>query len=168
MSSAQKQLVGGIIFLAFSVFYGWEAGNISLFFTREGQVFTARTVPYALSLLGIAFSLYMVVVAAVRLIRQNAAAAQEQTSTDSPPRTLHWRPVVLLIALMGVYAALFSVLGFIVATTGFLIGTFAVLGARGWKSLLVVPIGTVLVFWLLVGVVMNIHLVQGTIWNIFR
>lgn len=162
MSAAHKRLTGGLVFLALSGFYGWEAGNIALFFTREGQVFTARTVPYALSLLGIAFSLSLVIPAALTLIGKPAGAAQGAV------RRLDWRPVILLVVLMSAYVALFSLLGFLVATTGFLIGAFAVLGGRGPRSLLVIPIGTVAVFWLLVSVVMNIHLAEGTIWNVFR
>ena len=165
MSAAHKRLTGGLVFLALSGFYGWEAGNIALFFTREGQVFTARTVPYALSLLGIAFSLFLVIPAALTLIRKPAADAG---AAQGAVRRLGWRPVILLVVLMSAYVALFSLLGFLVATTGFLIGAFAVLGGRGPRSLLVIPIGTVAVFWLLVSVVMNIHLAEGTIWNVFR
>ena len=165
MSAAHKRLTGGLVFLALSGFYGWEAGNIALFFTREGQVFTARTVPYALSLLGIAFSLFLVIPAALTLIGKPAADAE---AAQGAARRLDWRPVVLLVVLMSAYVALFSLLGFLVATTGFLIGAFAVLGGRGPRSLLVIPIGTVAVFWLLVSVVMNIHLAEGTIWNVFR
>ena len=159
MSAAHKRLTGGLVFLALSGFYGWEAGNIALFFTREGQVFTARTVPYALSLLGIAFSLFLVIPAALTLIGKPAQGAV---------RRLDWRSVILLVVLMSAYVALFSLLGFLVATTGFLTGAFAVLGGRGPRSLLVIPIGTVAVFGLLVSVVMNIHLAEGTIWNVFR
>ena len=166
MSAAHKRLTGGLVFLALSGFYGWEAGNIALFFTREGQVFTARTVPYALSLLGIAFSLFLVIPAALTLIGKPATAAEG--AARGAVRRLDWRPVILLVVLMSAYVALFSLLGFLVATTGFLMGAFAVLGGRGPRSLLVIPIGTVAVFWLLVSVVMNIHLAEGTIWNVFR
>lgn len=165
MSAAHKRLTGGLVFLALSGFYGWEAGNIALFFTREGQVFTARTVPYALSLLGIAFSLFLVIPAALTLIGKHAADAG---AAQGAVRRLDWRSVILLVVLMSAYVALFSLLGFLVATTGFLTGAFAVLGGRGPRSLLVIPIGTVAVFWLLVSVVMNIHLAEGTIWNVFR
>ena len=178
MSSACKQLTGGLVFLAISLFYGWEAGNISLFFTREGQIFNARTVPYALSLIGIVFSLFLTISGVAGLVRrpQGSEGADmgggEGDGGESGRRAgaagLNWRPVVLLTVLMAAYAALFSFLGFTVATAGFLIGAFAVLGARGWRSLLAVPVGTVMVFWLLVAVVMNIHLAEGTLWNIFR
>ena len=173
MSPARKQLTGGLMFLALSLFYGWEAGNISLFFTRQGQAFNARTVPYALSFLGSVFSLFLTITAIVRLIRTPDPAAEEQGSGGAGPtgglaRKLNWRPVILLIVLMSAYVALFSLLGFIAATTGFLIGAFAVLGSRGWRSLLLVPVGTVALFWLLVSVGMNIHLAEGTIWNVFR
>ena len=169
MSSAWKQLTGGLVFLAISLFYGWEAGNISLFFTREGQIFNARTVPYALSLIGIVFSLFLTISGVAGLVRRpQGSEGGGESGRRAGAAGLNWRPVVLLTVLMASYAGLFSFLGFTVATAGFLIGAFAVLGARGWRSLLAVPVGTVIVFWLLVAVVMNIHLAEGTLWNIFR
>lgn len=164
MRKSRKQLVGGLVFLALSIFYGWEAGNISLFFTKEGQVFTARSVPYSLSLLGIIFSLALIIPALMHLPR----SSKQQDSVEFALPGLNWLPVLLLIVLMALYAALFSLLGFTVATVGFLIGAFAVLGARGWRSMLLIPICTAAGFRLLIGGLLKIHIAEGTIWNFLR
>ena len=172
MRKSQKQLVGGLVFLALSIFYGWEAGNISLFFTKEGQVFTARSVPYSLSLLGIIFSLALIVPALVHLVRQRRLSRGSSHGNREAVRPgaykPNWLPVLLLIVLMALYAALFSLLGFMGATVGFLIGAFAVLGARGWRSMLLIPICTAAGFRLLIGGLLKIHIAEGTIWNFLR
>lgn len=164
MSSDRKQIIGGLIFLAISLFYGWNARKISLFFLREGQVFTARTIPYALSLLGIGFSFLYLMFPVIRLLRgrHNTNAKESQQSGISNPDK---KTVLILLALMLVYVALFPLLGFIVSTIIFLASGFYVLGVRSIKALVIVPLGFVLVFWLLVGVLLNIHLLSGRIWG---
>lgn len=172
MLPSHKQLIGGLIFLALSIFYGLEAGRIFFFFTKEGQVFTARTVPYTLSLLGIVFSSALIIPPLVRLVRQRRLSRGSSHGDREAVRPgaykPNWLPVLLLIILMAAYAALFSLLGFIAATTGFLIGAFAVLGARGWRSVLLIPVCITAAFRLLIGGLLSIHLAEGTIWNFLR
>lgn len=169
-SSAKKQITGGIIFLVISILYGWEAGRISLFYTREGQIFTAQTVPYTLSLLGIVFSvLYILIPVAKMMLESRQKKPDKMQSFSSAEKgSSHWLPVILLLLLMTVYVALFSFLGFILSTIGFLAGGFYILGIRSWKHLVLVSVGVVIIFWLLVGVLLDIYLIEGTIWNIFR
>lgn len=166
MKTISKQIAGGLIFLAISLFYGIKARGIELFFYKEGQIFTARTIPYALSILGIIFSVLYLIFPIARLLRlQMKSVPGHSGDTEGRDAASHdWKTVVMLLILMIFYVAMFSLLGFIIATIAFLMGGFFIMGIRSWKGLLIVPTAIVVIFWLLVEVLLNIHLMSGSLW----
>lgn len=168
MKTISKQIAGGLIFLAISLFYGIKARGIELFFYKEGQIFTARTIPYALSILGIIFSVLYLIFPIVRLLRlqkKSVPGPSNSDDTEGNDAASHdWKTVVMLLILMIFYVAMFSLLGFIIATIAFLMGGFFIMGIRSWKGLLIVPTAIVVIFWLLIEVLLNIHLMSGSLW----
>ena len=111
-----------LLLLAFSLGYGWEAGNIPVLpFQAEG-IMTARTMPRVLAAAGALVSLLMLVLPA-------------RNDSPSPPvsvfwRGLDWKRVGLILLAVACYGALIRPAGFVVSTVAFLVACSVVLGER--------------------------------------
>lgn len=70
----------------------------------------------------------------------------------------HWRQALCLLALMVAYALFLRPLGFIAATTGFLIFSSLVLGERNLYRLLPITVAAAFIIWLLVDKILGIFL----------
>ena len=57
IGNINREKLGAFLFLAFSLAYGYATLQIPMMEFSEDEPFTSRTMPYALALLGIAFSL---------------------------------------------------------------------------------------------------------------
>ncbi len=143
-----------LVLLGSCLAYGYAAwftmdGNLPPFMRRTP--IWPSTFPKVLSILGILFSLIILF----------GLEKSETKIGDIDYRRLweyHLGQALLLLGLMVAYALLLRPAGFILATTGFLIGGSVILGERRWLVMIVVAgiaTGTV---WYLVQVVLGIFL----------
>ncbi len=143
-----------LVLLGICLAYGYAAwftmdGNLPPFMRRTP--IWPSTFPKVLSILGILFSLIILF----------GLEKSETKIGDIDYRKLweyHLGQALLLLGLMVAYALLLRPAGFILATTGFLIGGSVILGERRWLVMIIVAgiaTGTV---WYLVQVVLGIFL----------
>jgi len=147
--------IGGLAFLLLSVAYGYSATSIALFPGEESEPFSARTLPYFLAALGSALSLLL-------LLGRDEDRVEENANAD-----LDWRLAAGLLVLMIAYGLALEWLGFLVATTLFLIVGFWMLGERRPGILLAVSVPFTVGFWLLLTQALDIYLAPGQILNSF-
>jgi len=147
--------IGGLAFLLLSLAYGYSATSIALFPGEESEPFSARTLPYFLAALGSALSLLL-------LLGRDEDRVEENANAD-----LDWRLAAGLLVLMIAYGLALEWLGFLVATTLFLIVGFWMLGERRPRILLAVSVPFTVGFWLLLTQALDIYLAPGQILNSF-
>lgn len=160
--SLNKDLIGGLIFLALSISYGLSAQLIPYFPGDEYEPFTARTLPYVLSVLGTVLS-FSLVINALREQQKNKQQASDELAvpTLKPALGYDWSTVIKLLAIMVVYAMGLKWMGFVIATTFFLFAGFWVLGERRKKILFGASLPFVLVFWFALTQLLDIYLAPG-------
>ena len=131
-----------LLLLAFSLAYGWRAGEIAVLpFQAEG-VMTARTMPYALAAAGALISFLMLVLPA-------------RGGDSAPPsvsffwRGMDWKSAGWILLAVACYGASIRPAGFIISTFLFLCACSIVLGERRPLALAMVHVPAVLGFWLL-------------------
>lgn len=130
-----KDRIGGILLLIFCLVYAVLSQDIILLPIQAKSAFTARTLPEILSVLGIGLSLLIIIFPA---------------SHDRPKLAGYkWVTAAIFLTLMSAYGLTVRPLGFILATSLFLIGGFALLGERSPLKLLMVALPLVVGFWLL-------------------
>ena len=134
--------------------YGLEALTIPLFPGQEDEPFKPRTMPFALAIIG-------VVLVGIRAMQLFGASPE---LGDAQGR-LHWHPVIRLCLVMLAYGYLMPSLGFILATTLFLVAGFLILGERRRSILLFLPLVFSLVFFLLMTEGLGLYLSPGSLWG---
>ena len=117
--------------------------------------------PVALCFLGVLISLLYLTTA---FIGNNSTARDRQEKTE--PVVLNWGPTLLFFALMVFYGIALRWIGFVAATIVFLVCGARILGERNIKKSIIVSSSVVLVFWLLIGQVMDIYLSNGDLWSL--
>jgi putative tricarboxylic transport membrane protein len=143
-----RDRVSALFFLAFSVAYGLQAQEIRLpVFAAE--FFTAKTLPTALAVIGATISIMMLV------LPQRGPSMRD---TAAEWRGLAWWKIALLGVDMLVYGYILTRIGFIPATSLFLIVGFAILGERRWTVLLGASVPVVIVFWAILDQLLGIYL----------
>jgi len=130
-----RDRIGALLLLAFSIFYGVRTLYIPLLPFQAEAAFTARSMPWALSVLGVVLSL-------VLLVRRGTGARVEAAG-------FQWRRAAVLCALMVAYGLTVRPAGFLISTSLFLIGGFAVQGERRIWLILAASIPIVVFFWVL-------------------
>ncbi len=138
-----------LIFLAFSLAYGALAFQIELFPGSEFELFTARTLPIGLAVAGTVVSFLMVIL--------SRGTDQDKESLAG----LNWTKVLALCALMAVFGATITRLGFVSATSLFLVGGFLLLGERRWYVVLGLALSVALGFWVILSKLLGIYLEPG-------
>jgi putative tricarboxylic transport membrane protein len=151
-----KDRIGGILLLAFSLVYLRYAFDLPVDETAGDESFSARTLPIGLSVSAIIFSL-------VQLI--NSVHGNEENSISAAIRGFRWKPMVLLTLLLVAYAQLFEILGFIASGFAFLMAGFLILGERRIVFSASVAGGLVFFLWLLLAKVFGLYLDSG---DLFR
>ncbi len=73
--------------------------------------------------------------------------------------------MLVLILLMGIYAAVFSYLGFVVASVLFLQAAFYVLGERRFLVSVSISVGLVLFLWVFLTRVFGLYLDNGALFS---
>ncbi|MGY5450236.1 tripartite tricarboxylate transporter TctB family protein [Agarivorans sp. MS3-6] len=149
-----NQRIGGLIFLLFSLFYGYFSYDIPLFSGAEFEPFTPRTLPQFLALSGITCS-------AILLI---TGGSDFRVSV----KHLVWQPVAKLLVAMFAYGLLVNWLGFVLATIIFLVVSFRVMGETKHKKAATVAVIFTVVFWALLTQILDIYLEPGQLWHWFN
>lgn len=130
-----RDRIGALLMLVFSLSYGMLIFRIPLLPFQAEAAFTARTMPQALTVLGILLSLALLI----------------KPGDDAPVEVagLQWTVAAGLCALMIFYGFTVRPLGFLISTTILLAGGFLVLGERRWWLVLVASVPVVIFFWVL-------------------
>lgn len=132
-----KDRAGSLLVLAFSTAYLRYALVLPLDPTASVESFTPRTLPVGLAIGAILFAFIQLFLS----VRQG-----EENSVTASLRGFNWPPAMLLILAMVVYAAVFDVLGFLLASFLFLLSGFLILGER--RILLGIAVAATLVLFL--------------------
>ena len=162
-----RDRIGALFFLALSIAYGILAQDIRVLgFGAETQPFTPRTMPTALAVIGgtIAF-LMLVLPPRPPESKADDAADAGQIEVPGGPfagwgRFDWWRLAGLGVTMV-VYASLLTMLGFIVATTLFLMAGYLILGERRIGMLIGASLPVVVVFWAIMTQLLDIYLAPG-------
>ncbi|MEO1103426.1 MAG: tripartite tricarboxylate transporter TctB family protein [Pseudomonadota bacterium] len=139
-----KNRIGGVLLLAFCLAYALLIGDIRLLPFQEGQAFTARTMPTALSILGIALALLTIV-----LPHEKDGLGMKGAA---------WGRTVAFLVLMSIYGLAIRPAGFLIATSLFLMIGFALLGERRVWLLAIVALPIVVSFWVLMTQVLDVYI----------
>jgi len=147
--------VGALFFLALSIAYGLYAFKIPLTLLAQQETFNARTMPFALSVLGTLLAAMIIVL-------------PSSTESKKEPvklifRGLDWRRTGRLVTLMVAYALAMTWLGFVIASILYLTGGFYILGERRIKVLLAASIPLVIGIWLLMSKILGMYIAPGEI-----
>ncbi len=134
---------GGVLILFFCCAYGWLALDIPSTSQQIGSAFTARTMPIALTSVGVILSLWLIL-----FPKHNPASADIK---------LNWIPGLCFLILMSGYGLSIRPLGFILATGFFLALGFALLGERKPVLLGVLPTVIATTFWLLLSKLLGVY-----------
>ncbi|GIC78817.1 tripartite tricarboxylate transporter TctB family protein [Moritella sp. F3] len=149
-----RDRVSGLIFLLVCLIYGYQATQIQLFPGDEYEAFTARTLPYLLTASGIIMSLLLIVMSPTNICSTSTCENTNESSLD-------WRLLGAFVALMTAYGVGLTWLGFVLATSLFLLVGFWLLGERRKAVLFGASFPFVTVFWLLLTKVLDIYLEPG-------
>ncbi|MCI4665254.1 MAG: tripartite tricarboxylate transporter TctB family protein [Neomegalonema sp.] len=130
-----KDRIGALLMLVFCAAYWALAYQIKILPFQRMQAFNAQTMPLVLGGAGVLLSLAILV--------------SPGTGEKLDVRGYRWGVGVAMLGLMVAYGLLLTPLGFIIATTLFLIGGFVILGERSPLTLLLASLPLVFGFWLL-------------------
>lgn len=133
--------VGGILLLAFCLFYAYKIDDIRLLPFQANQAFTAVTMPQVLAALGIILSLLIIAFPDGNSPRRLVDAFRGNE--------LNWKLGCAFLVLMSIYGFTVRPLGFLIATSLFLIAGFALLGERSPLKLILIAVPIVVAFWAL-------------------
>jgi len=142
-----KDRIGGLIFLALSIAYGYSTTLIPMYPGDEYEVFTAKTLPFSLAIIGVVLSLALLF------------SARHEEKSRIPD--LDWLIAIKLIALMVVYGAVLEFLGFLIGTTLFLLCGYWLLGERRKLILFFCSLPLVIFFWYVLTQLLDIYLAPG-------
>lgn len=156
-SLLNRDRISALIFLLTCLVYGYQTTQIQLFPGDEYEAFTARTLPYLLTAAGIIFSLLLLVMPTTTADDQN----DDDQNDNASEKHLDWRLLGSFVALMSAYGFGLTWLGFLLATSLFLIIGFWLLGERRKILLFGASFPFVTVFWLLLTQVLDIYLEPG-------
>lgn len=150
--------VGAFFFLAVSIAYGLYAFKIPLTLLSQQETFNARTMPFALSVLGSLLALTIIVLP--------ASNETKEDTVKSIFSGLDWPRAWLFVGMMVVYAFAMTWLGFIIASILYLAAGFYTLGERRIKILLLASIPLVIGIWLLMSKLLGMYIAPGELFYI--
>lgn len=150
-----REKVGALVMLLFSAAYGILSTKIPLTFLSHQETFTARTMPYALAIMGAFLSIAILISPVVDSSGQKSLA-QETKGMD-------WSTAILLVVLMLFFGLTMKWLGFILSSIIFLLVGFWVLGERRKKLMFFSAIPLVLVLWCIMSLLLGVYIAPGEI-----
>lgn len=151
----KTEKAGALILLTFSIAYGLLAYKIPLTLLAQRETFNARTMPFALGIIGTVLSFLILVLP--------SGQTDEEDNVKDAFRGLDWPSVGLLIGMMIFYSITLRFLGFVISSTIFLVGGFYILGERRIWLLLIGSVPLVLFIWFLMGRLLGMYIAPGEI-----
>ncbi len=148
-----RDRVGAILFMLVCLVYGYQTAQIPLFPGDEYEPFTARTLPFILTVIGIFLSLAMIV----------TAKTDEQSGAITD---FNWKLLFGFLALMTIYGLGLTYVGFVIATSFFLLAGFYILGERRKSVLFGASFPFVIAFYLLLTQVLEVYLEPGILFTL--
>ena len=144
-----------VIFLVICVIYGYAAYTYPLLPFERNMTFLPSTMPMLLSVLGVSFALLILLAPSPKADAEGDALGNINLGK--------WREYKVgqalgLIALMIVYALTLRPIGFIAATSLFLVGAGWTLGERKLVTMIAVALIGALCIWYLVQETLGIYL----------
>ncbi|MEL7292722.1 MAG: tripartite tricarboxylate transporter TctB family protein [Pseudomonadota bacterium] len=149
-----RDRVGAMIFLIVCLCYGYQTTQIPLFPGDEYEPFTARTLPTLLTFIGIGLSLLLLVMG-------------QPDVKSGAVMGFNWKLLIGFLSLMALYGVGLTYIGFVLATSLFLMAGFYLLGERRKKVLLGASFPFVLAFYLLLTQGLDIYLEPGVIFTLW-
>jgi len=149
-----RDRVGALIFLAICLCYGYQTLQIPMIPGDEYEPFTARTLPTILTYIGVALSLLLLVTG--QPDKQSGAVL-----------TFNWKLLIGFLVLMAMYGVGLTYLGFVIATSLFLLAGFYLLGERRKSILLGASFPFVIAFYLLLTQGLDVYLEPGAIFSVW-
>lgn len=150
-----REKIGALAILLFSISYGLLATRIQLTFLAQQEIFTARTMPYALAVMGVILSLAILILPTVD--------PAGKRSLGEETRGMEWPKAILLVVLMLVFGLTMKWLGFIIASIFFLLVGFWILGERRKPMMLLTAIPLVIVLWVIMSLLLGVYIAPGEI-----
>jgi len=150
-----REKVGALVLLLFSMAYGLLATRIPLSFMAQQEVFTSRTMPYALAVLGIILALLILILP--------VADPEGRLTLKAVTHGMEWKKALSLVVLMVVYGLVMIWLGFIICSILFLMIGFYILGERRIKAMLLAAIPLVLLLWFAMSTLLGVYIAPGEI-----
>jgi len=156
--NVNREKLGALFILALSIAYGISAFKIPLIFLSQGEAFSARTMPYALSIAGIVISLLIIILPSFdkdKVITARAALSG-----------LDWQRTAWLTGLMIIYSVSMPWVGFVIASIAFMACGVMILGERNIKMILIASISLVIFLWFLLTKVLGMYIAPGELFYI--
>ncbi|KGK18375.1 tripartite tricarboxylate transporter TctB family protein [Vibrio navarrensis] len=149
-----RDRVGALIFLLLCLGYGYQTYQIPLYPGDELEPFTARTLPFALTIIGSFLSLLLLF-------------SGQADSKSGAVVGFNWKLLIAFIVLMALYGLGLTYLGFVLATGFFLMAGFYLLGERRKKVLFGASFPFVIAFYLLLTKGLDVYLEPGVIFTLW-
>lgn len=149
-----RDRVGAMIFLIVCLCYGYQTSQIPLFPGDEYEPFTARTLPTLLTYIGVLLSLILLV------------TGQPDVKSGAVVK-FNWKLLIGFLALMALYGLGLTYVGFVIATSFFLLAGFYLLGERRKKVLFGASFPFVIAFYLLLTKGLDIYLEPGVVFTMW-
>lgn len=146
---------GALILLTFSIAYGLLAFKVPLTFLAQRETFNARTMPFALGIIGTLLSFLILVLP--------SGQTDEEDKVKDAFRGLDWSRVGLLIGIMIFYSITLRFLGFVISSIIFLVSGFYILGERRIWLLFIGSVPLVLFIWFLMSRILGMYIAPGEI-----
>ena len=146
---------GALILLIFSIAYGLLAFKVPLTFLAQRETFNARTMPFALGIIGTLLSFLILVLP--------SGQTDEEEKVKDAFRGLDWSSVGLLLGIMIFYSITLRFLGFVISSIIFLVGGFCILGERRIWLMFIGSVPLVLFIWFLMSRILGMYIAPGEI-----
>jgi putative tricarboxylic transport membrane protein len=139
-----KDRIGALLLLAFCLGYGAMTFQIPLLPFQAQAAFTAKTMPQALTVMGVVLALVLLV----------------KPGTQDKPQVagFHWGRAAAICVLMVAYGLTVRPGGFLISTSLFLIGGFWILGERRPLLLIGASVPIVVAFWALMTQLLDVFI----------
>ena len=151
----KTEKAGALILLTFSIAYGLLAFKIPLTLLAQRETFNARTMPFALGIIGTLLSFLILVLPSDQ--------TDEEDKVKDAFRGLDWPRVGLLIGIMIFYSITLRFLGFVISSIIFLVSGFYILGERRIWLLFIGSVPLVLFIWFLMSRILGMYIAPGEI-----
>lgn len=148
-----REKVGALVILLFSLAYGLLATEIPLSFLSQQEVFTARTLPYALAVAGVLLS--------VTIIGLPTVDPAGKKSLSEATGGMDWSTAIMLVVLMFIFGLIMKWLGFILSSIFFLLGGFTILGERRIKRMFFSAVFLVMTLWFILSGLLGVYIAPG-------